>query len=518
MSSAFDAIVVGSGAAGLYTALCFSERLGQGGRVGLITKGHLRTSASCWAQGGIAAVLDASDTFALHFQDTLRAGAGLCDGAAVAILVREAPRHIQHLLQLGVNFDRNPDGTLALTLEAAHSRHRVLHSADATGKALVETLTDRVLEHPQITVLAATQVIDLVVVAGECRGVWVEREGEVYPLLARATVLATGGGAYVYSQTTNPPSSTGEGVVMAWRRGVQLRDMEFVQFHPTALCFPGAPRFLISEAVRGEGAHLIDSRGRRFLFDYHPQGELAPRDIVSRSVWHYLQETGEKSVFLDLSPIPLATIRRRFPTIARFCQEYHIDIETQPIPVTPAAHYCIGGIATDTIGATSLPGLYAVGEVANTGVHGANRLASNSLLECFVFGERLAKYAPLLDGKLEAVGSPLALELGELDCQEQVREICWRSAGIVRTQASLETGLRQLEALAGQKPNRRSLNLLTYGQLIMQAALYRQESRGTHYRQDFPHPDPQWQQHTIIVNNSLSLTPLTETEPEFPQW
>lgn len=275
MNNAFDTIVVGTGAAGLYTALCFTERLGRGGKVGLITKGNLQTSASCWAQGGIAAVLDTADSFALHYQDTLRAGAGLCDGEAVAILVREAPRRIQHLLELGVNFDRNPDGTLALTLEAAHSRHRVLHSADATGKALVETLTDRVLAHPQIEVLAATQVVDLVVVGGECRGVWVLRQGsgaEVVPLLARATVLATGGGAYVYSQTTNPPSSTGEGVVIAWRRGVRLRDMEFVQFHPTALFFPGAPRFLISEAVRGEGAHLIDSRGQRFLWQYHPQG------------------------------------------------------------------------------------------------------------------------------------------------------------------------------------------------------------------------------------------------------
>jgi len=501
----FDVLVVGSGAAGLYTALCFSERLGRGGRIGIVTKASLRSSASCWAQGGIAAVLDPSDTLELHYQDTLRAGAGLCDPEAVSILVGEAPRHIHHLLSLGVNFDRTPSGSLALTLEAAHSRHRVLHSADATGKALVDTLTDRVLEHPAITVLAETQVLDLVMVGGVCQGVWIEKNGSVLPLTSRATVLATGGGAFVYSQTTNPPTSTGEGVVMAWQRGAVLRDMEFVQFHPTALCLAGAPRFLISEAVRGEGAHLIDRSGRRFAFDYHPQGELAPRDIVSRAIWQHLQRTGDDCVFLDLSPIPLETIRHRFPTIGRLCQEYAINIEQQPIPVTPAAHYCIGGIATDTIGATSIPGLYAVGEVASTGVHGANRLASNSLLECFVFGERLARFSTLLEDNNPAPGSPPPLYTGAKDCQREVRHICWRSAGIIRTQASLAEGLAQLGELVKQQPDRSSYYLLSYGRLIMAASLYRTESRGTHYRQDFPDPDPAWQHHTLIHHDRFYL-------------
>ena len=505
MNDRFDAIIVGSGAAGLYTALCFTERLGKEGRVGIVTKASLRSSASCWAQGGIAAVLDPSDTLDLHFQDTLRTGAGLCDPQAVEILVREAPRHIHHLLAFGVNFDRTASGSLALTLEAAHSRHRVLHSADATGKALVDTLTDRVLEHPQITVLAETQVLDLITEAGQCFGVWVQLpDGGVLPLLGRVTVLATGGGAYVYSQTTNPPTSTGEGAVIAWRRGVKLRDMEFVQFHPTALCLAGAPRFLISEAVRGEGAYLIDRSGRRFAFDYHSQGELAPRDIVSRAIWQHLYQTGDDCVFLDLSPIPLERIRHRFPTIGRLCQEYAINIEQQPIPVTPAAHYCIGGIATDTIGATSMPGLYAVGEVASTGVHGANRLASNSLLECFVFGERLAQFSTLLDLPSKIPPMPQDWQTGDYDCAKTVREICWRSAGIIRSQASLEEGLAQLEELEKQKPDRLSLLLLTYGRLVMVSALDRQESRGTHYRQDFPETKPEWQKHSILVLDELS--------------
>jgi L-aspartate oxidase len=281
--------------------------------------------------------------------------------------------------------------------------------------------------------------------------------------------------------------------------------MEFVQFHPTALCLAGAPRFLISEAVRGEGAHLIDRSGRRFAFDYHPQGELAPRDIVSRAIWQHLHRTGDDCVFLDLSPIPLETIRHRFPTIGRLCQEYAINIEQQPIPVTPAAHYCIGGIATDTIGATSIPGLYAVGEVASTGVHGANRLASNSLLECFVFGERLARFSTLLEDNNPAPGSPPPLHTGAKDCQREVRHICWRSAGIIRTQASLAEGLAQLGELVKQQPDRSSYYLLSYGRLIMAAALYRTESRGTHYRQDFPDPDPAWQHHTLIHHDRFYL-------------
>lgn len=501
MKDRFDALIIGSGAAGLYTALCFTERLGQSGRVGIVTKASLRSSASCWAQGGIAAVLDPSDTLDLHFQDTLRAGAGLCDPQAVEILVREAPRHIHHLLALGVNFDRTASGSLALTLEAAHSRHRVLHSADATGKALVDTLTDRVLEHPQITVLAETQVLDLITPGRDCLGVWIEVGGEILPLFSRATVLATGGGAYVYSQTTNPPTSTGEGAVIAWRRGAQLRDMEFVQFHPTALCLEGAPRFLISEAVRGEGAYLIDREGRRFAFDYHPQGELAPRDIVSRAIWQQLHRSGDSCVFLDLSPIPLETIRHRFPTIGRLCREYAINIEQQPIPVTPAAHYCIGGIATDLNGATSIRGLYAVGEVASTGVHGANRLASNSLLECFVFGERLAQASTLLDLPSGIPPMPQDWQTGDYDCAKTIREICWRSAGIIRHQASLEEGLAKLGELEQQNPDRLSLHLLTYGRLVMESALARKESRGTHYRQDFPSPSAEWQRHSLVKGN-----------------
>jgi L-aspartate oxidase len=393
-SSQFDVVVVGSGAAGLYAALCLPESY----RVGLITKDKLKTGASDWAQGGIAAAIAPDDSSKLHFEDTLKAGAGLCIPEAVQFLVDNAAAAIASLVEMGVAFDRHHN-QLAMTLEAAHSRPRVLHAADTTGRAIVTTLTEQVLARPNIEVISGTLVLNVWrnPQTGVCQGISVIKGDRLSWIEASAVILATGGGGQVFSHTTNPQVSTGDGVAIAARAGAILRDLEFFQFHPTALTKANAPHFLISEAVRGEGAHLIDLQGKRFAFDYHPDGELAPRDIVSRAIYSHLQKTQTDRVYLDLTPIPIDRIRYRFPNIIQVCQHWGIDVFKEPIPVAPAAHYWMGGVAVDTMNRTSIPGLYAIGETASTGVHGANRLASNSLLECVVYAAQLSK--------IEGVGS-----------------------------------------------------------------------------------------------------------------
>ncbi len=521
MNQRFDALIVGSGAAGLYTALCLTD-LAPNWKIGLVTKDTLTVSASDWAQGGIAAVVDKDDSPQFHGKDTLLAGVGLCESEAVNVLVNAAPQQIQKLLALGVDFDRDQDGSLALTLEAAHSRRRVLHSADTTGRALVSKLAAAVLDHPSIHVLSTTLVLDLYLDQGRCGGVfYLDQNQEISCLTAPIVVLATGGGAQVFAQTTNPPSSTGDGVAIAWRAGAAIRDLEFVQFHPTALALPNAPRFLISEAVRGEGAYLIDHKGDRFTFNYHPKGELAPRDIVSRAIFTHLQTTKEHTVFLDLQPIPKETIAHRFPNIIKICQDWQIDIFSTPIPVTPAAHYCMGGIVTDCYGSTSIDGLYAVGETASTGVHGANRLASNSLLECFVFGERLAQQVcsqihPTLD--LAGQDGAIALKLSNhghaatiQTIKSGIQNLSWQAAGICRIQSDLEMALSQITVWQDQlsqvsEPSRlwiETRNLADYAYLLVRSALFRTESRGAHYRLDFPDTDPNWQLHTVIEGGEI---------------
>jgi len=384
IQSNFDVLVVGAGAAGLYTALCLPADL----RVGLITKETVSLSASEWAQGGIAAAIAPEDSPQLHIEDTMQAGAGLCDRPTVEFLAQQAPRCIQTLVNLGVAFDRQSN-ELALTLEAAHSRHRVLHAADTTGREIITTLTAQVLRRQNIQVIQQALALDLWLEpetqrssSGEsrpselqrhCQGISVFYQSQVRWIKAGAVVLATGGGGQVFAQTTNPTVSTGDGVAIAWRAGAILRDLEFVQFHPTALTKPNADRFLISEAVRGEGAHLIDDQGRRFVFDYHPAGELAPRDIVSRAIFSHLQQTSvdpaTSHVWLDMRPIPAEKIRHRFPNIVKVCNRWGIDVFSEPIPVAPAAHYWMGGILTDLMNRTNIVGLYAVGETASTGVH-----------------------------------------------------------------------------------------------------------------------------------------------------
>lgn len=530
LPNAFDVLIVGGGAAGLYTALCLPRTL----RIGLITKDSLSVSASDWAQGGIAAAIAPEDSPTLHIEDTLKAGAGLCNPAAVQLLVEKAPECVRSLVEMGVAFDRK-DGDLALTLEAAHSRRRVLHAADATGRAMVSTLAAQVLDRDNIQVLSQAFVLNLWMQDEICRGVCLLYDHQLRWLQAGAVVLASGGGGQVFAQTTNPTISTGDGVAMAWRAGAELCDLEFVQFHPTALTYPGAPRFLISEAVRGEGAHLIDDRGHRFTFDYHPAGELAPRDVVSRAIFSHLQKnaTGSAHVWLDLDPIPPDTIRHRFPNIIQVCQQWGIDLFKQPIPVAPAAHYWMGGITTDTASRTSIPGLYTVGETASTGVHGANRLASNSLLECLVFGAQLAHLTPYPPIPLPPDRSLPPLVLPPMQAWRQaLPHLMWQSAGICREQQTLEKAIAQVEAwqqdfaamsqsamayISNPTGQNTSLtaeqvahlriwsethNLLDISALILKSALFRTESRGGHYRTDYPHTDASnWQAHTLIKGN-----------------
>ncbi len=532
----FDILVVGSGAAGLYAALCLPSHL----RVALITKNTLKTGASGWAQGGIAAAIAPSDSPTLHLEDTLKAGTGLCDEKAVQFLVEQAESAIASLLEMGVTFDRQGE-TLAMTLEAAHSRPRVLHAADTTGRAIVSTLTAQVLERPNIQIICQAVALNLWInPAGDrCQGISLLHQGRIQWLRSQAVILATGGGGQVYAKTTNPAVSTGDGVALAWRAGAILRDLEFVQFHPTALTVPGAPYFLISEAVRGEGAHLIDSQGDRFAFQYHPDGELAPRDVVSRAIFNHLEKTEENPaqahVYLDLRPIAREQIRRRFPNIIKVCQHWGIDVLSQPIPVAPAAHYWMGGIATDLMARSSIPGLYAIGETANTGVHGANRLASNSLLECIVFAAQLSR--------LEVQNSPQFQESpswrvdsgdweDELDriltVRQQLPVLIWQSAGICRSQTGLDPAIAKVtswreelanlaisQSILKSSPKQNiqfespkaeeylrtateTLNLLDIAYLILKSAAWRTESRGGHYRTDYPRSSSDWQVHTLV--------------------
>lgn len=534
----FDVLVVGGGAAGLYAALSIPAQW----RVGLITKDNLSLSASDWAQGGIAAALGPDDSIPLHVADTLRAGAGLCDLAAVDHLVTHAAPCIHRLVDLGVAFDRH-GSDLAMTLEAAHSRRRVLHAADTTGRAIVSILAEAVLKRPNITVYESAFALDLWLEGGQCRGISLVEGHTLRWISAQATVLATGGGGQVYAQTTNPAASTGDGVAMVWRAGGELRDLEFFQFHPTSLAQPGAPPFLISEAVRGEGAHLVDREGRRFAYDYHPDGELAPRDVVSRAIFHHLQKTGDRQVWLDMRPIPTDRLNYRFPNIIQVCRTWGCDPLTQPVPVAPAAHYWMGGIPTDLHSQTHIPGLYAVGENASTGVHGANRLASNSLLECLVYGAELANL-PLQPGLLTEAVPPRGAQpldqtpepndpiLAKLQHQrQQLTQLMWDAAAISRHQTDLDAAIATLanwrseadqsdvsQALQRLLPSLEQAlpspltpvhlrawgelrNLYDVGWLVLNSARFRTESRGGHYRRDYPHPDPAWQVHTLVQGN-----------------
>jgi L-aspartate oxidase len=502
-----DVVVVGAGIAGLTAALGAAPR-----RVTVLSKVRLGGGSSVWAQGGVAAALGADDAPALHAADTLVAGAGLSDPRVVDLLTGEGPRRVQALLALGANFDRDAGGGLALGREAAHSRRRILHAhGDATGAEIVRTLVAAVRRAPEVEVVDEAFAVDLAVDDGAVVGVLaVERDGRRVLHLAPAVVLATGGLGHLYLCTTNPPEATGDGLAMAARAGARLVDLEFVQFHPTALDAGADPMPLLTEALRGEGAVLVDGRGRRILTGVHPDRELAPRDVVARAIWRSLQ-AGER-VYLDGRAAVGERFPQRFPTVFALCCERGLDPRREPLPVAPAAHYHMGGVAVDERGRTSLSGLWACGEVAATGVHGANRLASNSLLEALVFGARVAddlRAAPL--GR-PGRATPLTLPARPLSAApardaalaREVRRVMWERVGVERDAAGLAAALAELERLAAQHlaTAGEARNLLAVGRLVAAAALARRESRGGHYRADFPRPDPAWERRLFLTRDA----------------
>ena len=491
-------LVVGSGVAGLHTAW----RASQHGQVLLLTKRSLFDSATAYAQGGIAAALGAGDSPKLHRQDTLAAGAALCDAAAVQVLVEEGPARVRELQTAGAEFDLDPAGELLLGREAAHSTNRIVHAhGDQTGAEVARTLIERVRESRRIKVLEHARVLDLRTSRGSCLGVRASVAGKACEIVADATVLATGGCGQAYRYTTNPVVATGDGYAIAHRAGVTLADMEFVQFHPTALDTPENPLALISEAVRGEGAILVNERGERFMVPLHELAELAPRDVVARAIF---REQKRSRVYLDARQLGRG-FAKRFPGIFALCGARGLDPRKDLIPVTPAAHYMMGGVVTDLNGRSSMRRLYAVGEVARTGVHGANRLASNSLLEGLVFAERVARDLACVE-KLAKVPVPQRWEVPPLPdrgaaqvAADRVREIMWKHAGIARTAKGLRTAVADLADVERRLPAgaTEELNLVQTARLISEGALLRKESRGGHYRSDFPRSKRTWRHRHI---------------------
>jgi L-aspartate oxidase len=500
-----DVLVIGSGVAGLRAALAAAEW----GDVVVVSKDRLGETNSEYAQGGIAAVLSAEDSFEDHARDTLSAGQGLADADAVQFLVTEGARRVDELVRWGGRFDSDGE-RLLLTREGGHSRRRIIHAGgDATGHELQALLMRLARAVPRIRFMEHTLALDLVTHEGRACGALLRRaDGEAFFAWARAVVLATGGAGQIYRETTNPSVATADGEAIAFRAGAILRDMEFVQFHPTTFYVAGSARKLISEAVRGEGAYLRDARGERFMPACHPSAELAPRDVVSRSILAQLRKTGTTHVFLDLTHLDAAAMRRRFPGMAALCEQFHLDLSREGIPVHPSAHYMIGGVRIDRDGRTNLRGLYACGEAASSGVHGANRLGSNSLLECLVFGARSGEVAAECDvppppevvlcglqGDGTAVPLPESPEID--DARQSLRSLMWRSAGIEREAKSLAAAHRQILHWASyllpyefDSPRGIELkNMLTVASLIVTAAMLREESRGVHFRCDHPTRD-----------------------------
>jgi L-aspartate oxidase len=501
-----DFLIVGSGIAGLRAAVELSDA----GSVLILTKAEPRDGNTANAQGGIAAAVAPGDSPEAHARDTLAAGDGICDERAVQVLVEEGPQYVRELMDWGAAFDRAPDGSLALAIEAAHSARRVLHAHDATGREIARVLWTRASALPNVRTFDHARVVDLVTDKdGRCTGVRVLYEdGTTSIARGNAVLLATGGAGHVFSETTNPPVATGDGIAMAYRIGAAVADLEFVQFHPTALKVPGQPRFLLSEALRGEGAILINHAHERFMNRYESAGELAPRDRVSRAIETEMRITGQP-VYLSMAHLDPGFVHTHFPLIAHACHEAELDLARDPIPVGPAAHYVMGGVQTDLDGQTTIPGLFAAGEVACTGVHGANRLASNSLLEGLVFGARAGKQmrawkgsstraltaTPDADRPAAHDGRP-----ADLDARE-IQTLMWRQVGLFRERDGLEKALAELEPAwtaldqwlndGGMLDAKewRAASILTVGRLIARAALRREESRGGHYRNDHPSRD-----------------------------
>ena len=528
MSLETDFIVVGSGIAGLRAGI---ELARAGARVTVLTKDRREESNTEYAQGGVAVALSEDDEAALHEEDTLAAGAGLCDERAVEVLVEEGRSYVAELIEWGAEFDRE-GGRLTFTREAAHSRPRILHAhGDATGREIVRALLARAGQERNLSFLAHAETESLIVEDGRVAGVryldpLVRAPRE---LRARGVVLAAGGAGQLYLHTTNPRVATGDGMAMAFDAGAELSDMEFVQFHPTALNLEGAPRFLLSEALRGEGGVLRNAAGKRFMPRYDPAAELAPRDVVTRSIVAEMERTATRTVFLDMTAFDSARLRRRFPKIYSTCLSFGLDLAREPVPVSPAAHYIMGGVRTDLEGRTSLPGLYAAGEVACTGVHGANRLASNSLLEGLVFGARAGRAAArdlagphaaaqnfsarassssTGDGGDDAARTPSREDLRRMGAaaeavRKRVRRLMWERVGILRSRASLQRALAEFEQIARARLRPAPRNFLTVAALIARSALWREESRGAHFRVDFPaRDDERWRVHSVIQKDA----------------
>ena len=506
-----DFLIIGSGLAGLYAALYASKF----GSVTILTKSTVEESNSYWAQGGIAAVVDPEDSTWFHIEDTMRAGRGLNDMEAVTVLVNEGKERVADLMKLGMKFDTGEKG-LELGLEGGHTRRRVLHAGgSSTGREMVKFLIAAVESNKSIRTFESTGVVGFFSDGSSCSGA-LAMDGGASPVafISKSTILATGGASALYERTTNPEGATGEGIALAYEAGAEISDMEFVQFHPTAFYNKEGASFLISEAVRGEGAHLLDSAGKRFMHDYSELGELAPRDIVSRAIYMEMEKSGNEYVHLDLRHLDAQYIKTRFANIHQACLAFGIDMTESLVPVAPAAHYTIGGVRTGLSGETNLKGLFACGEVACTGVHGANRLASNSLLECVVFARRAVDGANVssmntqpiaatdFDASLLHISKPEEGIFREL--KREASRIMNRNVGIVRSREGLESAIAGLEEMAGSLDKlsgyygHKLKMILGVSAIIARFSLLREETRGVHIREDFPGEDPGWRKHIIL--------------------
>jgi len=503
-----DFVVIGSGIAGLRASIALAE---SGARVTVLTKDKTSESNTEYAQGGVAVVLSDDDNAELHEEDTLIAGAGLCDAESVEILVTEGTKYIQELIDWGTEFDREGE-RLVFTREAAHSRRRILHAhGDSTGKEIVRALIARARQEKSIVLMPFANTESLIIQDERCVGVRfldpiLKAPREIF---ARGVILCTGGAGQLFLHTTNPSVATGDGMAMAYFAGAEMADMEFIQFHPTALSLENAPRFLLSEAMRGEGGILRNAQGERFMPRYDERLELAPRDIVSRSIVAEMRRTGTRNVFLDMTAMKEDFLKPRFPKIYETCKFYKLNMAEDMLPVSPASHYCMGGIRTDLSGRTTVAGLYAAGEVACTGVHGANRLASNSLLEGLVFGARAGK-AMIQDGskfkvqssKFEGENPKSKIENPKSEgistaVRKRVKRVMWERVGILRDKEALRRAIREFEQISEANLGTSSRNFVSVAILVAKAALWREESRGGHFRTDFPERDESWRIHSI---------------------
>lgn len=534
----FDVVVVGSGIAGSAAALAAADA---GSTVALVAKADLRESNTLWAQGGIAAVLERPDTFDAHIADTLKVGCGLSELDAVECVVRGGPDAVRRLLDYGAEFDRRPNGELQISREGGHTHPRIVHArGDATGLEIQRAMCSAVTAHPGITAFTNSFVLDLLTDSDgrACGILTLNARGDLVAFAAGNVILATGGGGQIYRETTNPAIATGDGVAIGFRAGAIVRDLEFVQFHPTCLYIAGAARVLISEIVRGHGGVLRDRNGQRFMPDFHPAAELAPRDVVSRAVAARMLQTRDTSVYLDLSAIP-EDPHVLFPGISRICRFFGIDIAKDPVPVRPGAHYMVGGLLVDLDGRTNVPGLWAVGECASSGLHGANRMGSNSLLEGMVLGLRAGSLAgeEKTEADLHAIAGrrghdaqkpPAGVRVNLQDIIYSLKSLMWRQMGVERDRAGLEDALtkigfwsRAVADLGLNEPRAFELvNMLTVAHLATLGALAREESRGTHYRSEFPEIRDAWLKHTVLTptleDNRITRVTMTHTPVRSP--